>query len=239
MDFCKFHALKYLFTPKSKSKRAVNSRARQNKTPASSLGAKPSTINWNVNAQRAPRFLNTIARDNKTYTVMQTSNQGVVLQSQTALFQVATKAWTTSDILQFNAYSAVFDQYRIDAVEVWLTPFGPGTIGGYNLATRLYSVVDYDDASAPTSLAALQQYENCVETRCTDGHYIKFRPHIAVAAFGGAFTQFLNKPSDWIDSGSTATQHYGVKLGVEPTTGTGDVKVDMVTRLTVSFRNVF
>jgi hypothetical protein len=226
-------------TPKTKQKSAVNRRASQNKTPKSSLSARPTTINWNTQAMNAPGFLNTIARDHRPYTVVQTSTQGRVLQSQTALFQVGSKFWSTADILQYSSFSAVFDQYKIDFVEVWLTPYGPGSIGSYPLNTKIYSVVDYDDANAPTSLSALQAYENCVTTRASDGHYIKFKPHIAVAAYGGAFTQFKNEAADWIDVASGSVQHYGVKFGCDPSVATNDVQIDMTTRLTISFRNVF
>jgi len=205
----------------------------------SDLDRRPGTINWNVNAMKVPGMINTIARDNRPYTVMQNSNQGRVLQSQTALFQVGSKAWTTADITQFSSFSSIFDQYKIDFIEVWLTPYGPGVVAGYNSNTKIYSVVDYDDANAPTSIAALTQYENCVITRANEGHYVKFRPHIAVAGFGGAFTQFKNEKSDWIDVASTSMQHYGFKFGCDPTTATNDVQLDMETRITVSFRNVF
>jgi len=203
------------------------------------LNSKPTTINWNVNAQKAPMFNNVIARDNRPYTIMQTSGQGIVLQTGNAAPSFVGKKWTSADILQFSSFASVFDQYKIEFIEVWLEPFGSGTIPGYNSVGKLYSVVDYDDANTPTSIASLQQYENCVTTRYTDGHYIKFRPHIAEATYAGAFTGFLNRPSTWIDVATTGAEHYGVKIGVDTSLSNGDVRIDMVSRITVSFRNVF
>jgi hypothetical protein len=209
-----------------------------NKTK-SSLNIKPTTLNWNVNANRMPSFVNTISRDNRPYQVMQISNQGTVLSSNTSVAQMTAKQWSTTDIIQFSSYATVFDQYKIDFIELWLTPFGPATAPGYNSNIHIYSAVDYDDANAPTSLTAISQYENAVITRPSEGHYVKFRPHIAVAAYGGAFTQFKNEPSDWLDVASGAVQHYGFKFGAEATLANADLKLDMETRITISFRNVF
>jgi hypothetical protein len=226
-------------TPKVNKNRAVNRRASQNKAPKSSLDLRPTTINWNVNAERAPSFNNTISKDNKIYTVRQTSNQGTVISSSGAVTALYARAWTSADILQFSSFASIFDQYKIEMLEIWLTPYGVGTIPGYIGGGKFVTVIDYDDANAPTSLQALQEYQNAVTTRFTDGHYIKFRPHIAEAAYGGTFTQFLNRPSDWIDCGSTAAQHYGLKLAMDVTPSTNDVRMDLSTRITVSFRNVF
>jgi len=214
-------------------------RAPKTKSPASALDAKTSTVNWNVNAVPVPRFNNTLAHDNRPYNVIQTSNQGVVLTSDAALPKFFTKNFSTSDIIQFANFAQVFDQYKINRIECWLVPYGPATVIGYNNSTKIYSVVDYDDSNTPASNTALQEYQNCVTTRTCDGHYISFKPHIAVAAYGGAFTQFKNEPSGWIDCASGAVQHYGVKLGIDNTTANGDCKIDMFTRVHVSFRNVF
>jgi len=222
------------------SRRAIkNGKQRRNSSKHTDLISKPTTMVWNMNAQRIPKFNDVIAKDNKVYKFVQSSNQGNICTSSSAAASFFAKGWTTSDIVQFSSFAAVFDQYKIDSIEVWLMPYGNGTVAGYNSLGKMYTVVDYDDAATPSSIAALQQYENCITSRFTDGHYINFRPHIATAAYGGAFTQFLNQASTWIDCGSTGVFHYGVKLGIDNTVSGSDVKIDMFTRIHVSFRNVF
>jgi hypothetical protein len=221
------------------AKPARGMRKRASKNIKSDLLLRPTTKNWNVNSQSIPAFNDVIAKDNKIYRFVQSSNQGNICTSSSSVASFFAKGWTTSDIVQFSSFAAVFDQYRVDRIEAWLMPFGVGTVPGYNSLGKMYTVVDYDDAVTPTSIAALQQYENCVTTRFTDGHYVNFVPHIAVAAYGGAFTQFLNEKATWIDCGSTGTFHYGLKLGIENTVSGSDVKIDMFTRIHVSFRNVF
>jgi len=183
---------------------------------------------------------NLIKTDNKPYRVIQSSIQSTVLTSNSAIPATYGKAYTSADILQFSSFASIFDQYRIDSVECWFTPYGPGLSASYAGNVRLYTVVDYDDANTGSlTPASMQEYTNCVTTRCTEGHYIKFRPHQAKALYGGAFTQFGNEPAGWVDCGSTAAQFYGVKAVLEPTVSASDVKVDLFSRLTVSFRNVF
>jgi hypothetical protein len=225
----------------SKSSRRAhqNGKQRRKSSKRTDLNSKPTTTVWNMNAQRIPKFNDVIAKDNKVYKFIQSSNQGNVCTSSSSVASFFTKGWTTADIVQFSSFAAVFDQYKIDRIEAWLMPYGTGTVAGYNSLGKMYTVVDYDDTNLPSSIAALQQYENCTTSRFTDGHYINFQPHIASAAYGGAFTQFLNEPSRWIDCASTGTFHYGMKMALDNTNSGSDVKVDMFTRIHVSFRNIF
>jgi hypothetical protein len=206
----------------------------------SSLNQKPTTINWNVPSGSEPGMRNLIRSDNRPYTVIQSSIQSSVLSSNGAVPVVYAKSYSSADIVQFSSFASIFDQYKVDFVEAWFTPYGAGLSASYNGNVRLYTVVDYDDANTGSlSPATMQEYTNCVTTRCTEGHYIKFKPHQAKAIYGGTFTQFGNEPAGWIDCASTSAAFYGVKAVLEPTISAGDVKVDLFSRLTVSFRNVF
>lgn len=121
-----------------------------------------------------------------------------------------------------------------------LQPNGAALSSTYSQATKFYTVIDYDDATVPTSISTLQQYTNVQITGANEGHYPVFEPHIAVAAFGAsAFTQFMNIRSQWIDVGSTSVSHYGLKGGIDLTASAGDLRIDMRTRITFSVRNVF
>jgi len=194
---------------------------------------------WNMNSQVAPANQGLSREDNKIFTFIQSSGQGTVLTSSVSVPVFQAKSWTTADIFQFSSFAAVFDQYRIDDIEVWLEPSGIGLTVGYTGNVKIFSVVDYDDANVPSSVSALQQYTNCTSARLTDGHYHPFKPHIAVAVYNGSFAGFANKKADWIDVASTSVQHYGFKFGIDVTNNSSDVKLDMHTRITVSFRNLF
>lgn len=127
---------------------------------------------------------------------------------------------------------AVFDQYRIIQLELWLIPQGttPGSMW--------HSVVDYDNATAPTTLGQVRSYSNCHTTSLNNGHYHKFVPHVATAVYKGAFSGFSNQARQWIDSANNDVQHYGWKVGFETTPG-GVIGIDVLYRAVVEFRNPF
>jgi len=215
---------------------------RQNKSTNPITNNRPDTRVWNVNAEEEPFMRNLTVKDNREYNVVQTSNIGNILNSVTGSPAGATKNWTSADINQFASFAAVFDQYKIKSVEVWIVPYGSASVPGYNpgaSGVRWYSVTDYDDSNNLTTAAGAMQYQNCMATTCQSGHYRHIKPHLAVAAYGGAFTQFKNEPAGWIDSASTSVQHYGLKILVEPTGSNNDVRFQAWQRLHVAFRNVF
>lgn len=188
---------------------------------------------------RVPRFNDVIARDNKTYEVIQTSSLGNVLGAGTTP-QFASVIFNSANITQFSSFAAVFDQYWIKDVEVWLAPIGTMTSPSYTntVAPEFYSVVDYDDGNVPTSVNALMEYSNVVVTRPTEGHYIKFRPHMQSFVLGQA-NGYENIPSGWLDVASTTVYHYGVKLGLSALLSAADGFIDCKVRLTIQFKNVF
>lgn len=203
---------------------------------------RPATQLWNINAEQVPFMKDLVAKDNRVYRVVQSSVIGNILNSVTGSPAGAFKNWTSADISQFSNFAAVFDQYKIVAVEIWISPYGSGSVSGYNPGAaypRWYSVTDYDDSNNLTTAAAALQYQNVMVSTLQEGHYRRVRPHIAVAAYGGAFTQFKNEPSGWIDCASTSVQHYGVKILVDATGSNNDVRFEAFQRLHLAFRNVF
>jgi hypothetical protein len=118
---------------------------------------------------------------------------------------------------QVASIQALFDQYRIAMVEVTLRPM-------YNAVTMqssgttvplLYTVVDYDDATAPTALGTLRAYANCIESEY-ETQVRRFVPHAALGAYTGSFGGFANVPAPWLDAASSTVQHYGLKIGIDP-----------------------
>jgi hypothetical protein len=78
----------------------------------------------------------------------------------------------------------------------------------------LYCVIDYDDSTNLTSVAAAEAYSTCLVLSPGESCDRTFKPRIALAAYSGAFTSYANAPSMWIDAGSTGVQHFGVKTYV-------------------------
>jgi hypothetical protein len=131
-----------------------------------------------------------------------------------------------------SEYAAVFDQYRIMAVEITIMP-STQTVAG--LTGHLLSAVDYDDVAAVTP-ALNAQKGTVIISNLQDTIVRSFTPKIAIAAYSGAFTAYSVGPAQtWINTASTTVQHYGHKLTANPTTTA--ITYDLYTRVWFQFRN--
>jgi hypothetical protein len=129
-------------------------------------------------------------------------------------------------------YLGLFDQYRIDQVEIYLEPTNAQ---GTTVFGDLVTAVDLDDASTPTSVIGLAGKQGSLCGLGASGRHHVWQPHIALAAYGSSvFASFSNVPATWIDSGSPAVQHYGFKVAADPTPAV--VTYNIYTRALVSFR---
>lgn len=138
-----------------------------------------------------------------------------------------------SNLNNYAAYTALFDEYKIDMVEAWMTP--PGLASAASTVRGEYSsAVDYDDANTPSTVATVSDKQNSLTTTIDQAHYHKFVPKFAVAAYSGTFASY-SSDTGWLDCASPNVQHYGLKAACSPTAG-GIEYIQVVYRLTVSFR---
>jgi len=218
----------------------VNRRARQNKRSGNgrdlvSAARVAHTRVWNTLASPTPMG-NTLSLDQMQHHFVQNIEYGLVLTSSAGGATFFAKSFVFSDLPQVTSFTALFDQYKIDSIEVWITPTSTTNL---NQTVVLYdAVVDYDDDTTPTTINQLLNYTNCVQQTATSGVYFRFVPHVAVAAFGGGvFTSFKNERASWIDSGSPAVRHYGIKMAC--TSAVNTVVFELRGRMHFSTRNVF
>jgi hypothetical protein len=152
---------------------------------------------------------------------------------------VLTPSLTTLD--QATSFQALFDQYRITKVTMQFRPLysRQNFVPGSDIPPLIYTVVDYDDGAVPSSLATLREYQNITVHEC-DSFVVAFRPRIAMAAYGGAFTSYANMGNTWIDCASSGVLHYGLKIAI--TAGlAGQTHLQswyLSVKLEVEFRNV-
>jgi hypothetical protein len=145
-------------------------------------------------------------------------------------------SFTLSQLPNVSELTTLFDQYRVERLEYTFYPsYTMGTPA--NTSTCIITAIDYDDATVPASVGALYQYENA-QTR---SGYIpfteSFKPHVAMAAYSGAFTSYANRKSQWIDSASTGVIHYGLKF-VIPQNFTAANTWRVIGKALVSLKNV-
>jgi len=180
--------------------------------------------------------------DNQVYAIVQTLPELLIQQSST--FNNASFSIAYANIAQNSQLTAVFDQYRIDEIQLIFRPmFLAVNMSGSTtfFVPQLYVVVDYDDASVSGYTAATYQaYANC-NVSMYETVSVRFQPHIAVSAYSGsAFSQFQNLTPQWIDTSSPNVQHYGVKAGIDAG-GSGQAAFQswaVTTRVRVSLKNI-
>lgn len=144
--------------------------------------------------------------------------------------------------------TALFDQYRFCAIEFKMMP-RINTLNSSVTAVPLpapqyiISAVDYDDSTAPASVSEVMQYSNC-QTHPYDKPFVRrFRPNIALAAYGsGVFASYANRSLQWIDAASPSVEHYGVKIASSSYStslnSSNSPSWDVVVKAYIEFRSV-
>lgn len=189
------------------------------------------------------RTARSILGANKIYTFRQNTAETVL--TQTTVSPYFYNYYTIlSNLDQVSSFVTLFDQYRITKVELTFRPMftctGLGGTGTYQ-TPLIYTVVDYDDATSPGSLAAMREYQNLRIHDDKKTFRVVYKPHTAAAAYAGAFTAYQNNTNQWFDCANQAVQYYGCKVGILPqVTGatTQCQQWNLSARLTVEFKNV-
>jgi len=127
-------------------------------------------------------------------------------------------AFKLSDCFDASEIASVFDQYRLDRVDIKMLPNVTESISSTSILGRNYTVIDFDDANALTSLTDYGDYSSARTWAVTDPMQLTLVPHYAVGAYSGVFSSFANRRPGWIDIASPGVEHYGVKVGCGTTT---------------------
>jgi len=173
--------------------------------------------------------------DNKPYKTQQMTITSGWLSSSASVAVFSGMNFQLANLDQVSTLAALFDQYQLTEIECWIVPrnLNTGSNPNYGL---LASVIDYDDSTSLSTFGQATDYQNAVISSGVEGHYRRFTPHAAVAAYSGSFTAYQNVAAPWIDAASTTVQHYGLKVAWT-VTDTAYV-VDLITRYHVSWRNL-
>lgn len=224
------------------SERKTHTRSRHKQSSASKrskgapnhyadLGSRTTAADWSMVSGRVAH-MNDPREDGRVFNFVESTTQESAFSSSTSI-PVGVGAYITlGGLPNATTYAALFDQYRITQVEIWAMP--TGSVAPEESAL-FKSVVDYDNTTTTATTSFFDSYSNTHTTTLLNGHYRRFSPHIAMAAYGGAFTSYANKSMQWIDCASTAVQHYGVKYYIDTTTAV--VPVDLIWRVWIQFKN--
>jgi len=171
----------------------------------------------------------------KTFTVRQLYSAGdLTLTNSLSSATSFAFQFSLADITNSSNFAAIFDQYRFLAIRATLIPRVNNIPYSYS-SPPLYTAVDYDNNSA-VGVNAIRAYSNCLESQWYERVERVFKPHLAIAAYNGAFSGYANQQDEWIDSTSTGVSHYGLKWATEQTTSV--YSIDLELEYWLEFRNI-
>ena len=130
-------------------------------------------------------------------------------------------SWQVLNLPNYTELTALYDQYRIDWVEMEFIYSINSSVGSTSPLPVMYLAKDYDDpGSAP--ITALQQYDSCVTWQMGDQRgegkkVIRVRPNVDINVYNTAVSNgFARSPPIFIDTQSPNVPHYGVKVAMDP-----------------------
>lgn len=136
-----------------------------------------------------------------------------------------------------NTEFDLYDQYRIRYVKVMFTsntqPVNNNSTSN-QVAPQLITAVDYDDATTPTSLDNLYNYNNCkihgALTPMIPYFARSVKPMVAQAVFAGVTSGYSPRSDVWLDTAKKDIPHYGIKvaLNTPPNAASGIIVVQAV-----------
>lgn len=146
-----------------------------------------------------------------------------------------TEANVTIQLSQFNGASSlasVFDQYACYCFTTTVTLLN--TSAGFNV--NCWTALDYDNVSN-IGVSGIEQYSTCTLTvlNATGASSVQrfVKPCVDGTIFGG-----YSASRYWLDSGSTGTNYYGIRVILGPG-GSGSNLVEISTKAIFAFRSVF
>lgn len=137
-----------------------------------------------------------------------------------------------------SEFTSLFDQYRIDKIVWTLMPRGNSAEQGTNNTnTKIFSVLDYDDETAPANLNTLLQYPNVKCTTLSRDHKRTLVPKFATQTYISAVATGYGARTGWLDCDNSNVPHFGVKYFIQAP-GAGTQVIDVKTDFYLSFKGV-
>lgn len=121
--------------------------------------------------------------------------------------------FSLADVPGATELAALYQTYCIEQVELWFRPeytvLSDASALSNSVNVDLYSAIDLTNSSAPASVAAVCEYQNCAHTSIVRTHYRKIRPAYLIDALlpSCAMMSTASLSSDWM----------GLKVAIPPT----------------------
>lgn len=134
-----------------------------------------------------------------------------------------------NDLHDLSQLTGLYDFFKLTKVVVKFIPIQNVTSGTGSALTfdnaysnRLFTAIDYNDKSAPTSVAELREYSTCKWTPMMKIHKRVITPQVVMTVdedgpAGSSYGYAQNTSNPWISTGSNACQYFGLKVAFEHT----------------------
>lgn len=153
--------------------------------------------------------------------------------------------WQLDQVPGYAEFTAMYDFYKINAVQVKYIPISNitnTTLGSRtDFYNRFISVIDYNDRAVPSSLDSLRQYSNCKVTPNLMVHkrFLHPRPLVTIdedSSSGGVYG-YGQVGTQWISTDTNQAEWYGIKWGIDhPTPGATEDLYNVEFKVYLSFK---
>lgn len=189
---------KYQLATKKNIKRGASSRVTQNKSPAS--------------GQIAGQFMNCPVY-RPIYKFKRTIERLVDIGTDGINPALYGFNFALSNLNDYQDFTRLFDMYRITKIEVlWLpeyTELTDAALVSNAVNVQFNSSVDISDASPPSSVGELLNYQQVKTTGITKQHSVSWTPTFLMGGFVPC--------SCWLPTSADSERHYGLKVAIDPT----------------------
>lgn len=139
-------------------------------------------------------------------------------------------SFSLSNLPNSSDFTNLFDSYRIDRVDA--------VILGSSNSLQVYAAVDYDDAVAPTGIADMLERQNVMCKTVSAGSFqqlrLTFVPRMPIE--GASAGPQLAPVGMWVDTADPTVQYHGLKLWLQPASGTATLQPQVIFTYHLSFR---
>lgn len=146
--------------------------------------------------------------------------------------------FSLSDLPNYTEFTALYDMYKINCVKMVFIPqmdtnVSLSTVNNPYASSRFFSVIDYNDGTAPLTIDELREYHTCKFTPILKTHKrVIYKPKILDSSSYSI--------SPWMSTASPSTNYYGLKVGVEAMSSfvTTSFNYNIEAKFYMSFKNV-
>jgi len=166
-----------------------------------------------------PMLLDT--RQPKIHEFVMVTDYGKILNSTVAgTPTLGVLAFKLSDMLNYSAFTSIFDQYLIKRITVKFESLAQvvaanDTVAAATItAPRFYTAIDYYDSTVPAAPQNVIARTGVTTTRVTRSFSRSFQPLSLAMIYEGVGTGYNPSPR-WIDCADPSVPHYGLKYCLE------------------------